>query len=47
MVVVIFLVIKAARLQWFQQQPKEFLEEAVHCLAWQWDASLNAKRDCF
>jgi len=45
-VVAIFRDIKAARLHGSGGSPKSS-EEGVHCLACQWDASLNANGDCF
>jgi histone-lysine N-methyltransferase SETMAR len=38
--------IKAVVVQWFQQQPREFLD-GIHQLMCQWDACLNAHEDYF
>jgi hypothetical protein len=39
--------VKAAVMQWFQQQPREFFVEVIHQLACQWDACINIHGDYF
>lgn len=38
--------IKVEVLQWFQQQLSMFFTEGIHWLVHQWNACLNAHRDC-
>jgi hypothetical protein len=39
--------VKAAAVQWFQQQPREFLEDGIHQLVFQWSACRNTHGDYF